>query len=238
MLAESPFVPDKARRRACRPGLVTASTVVAPWSPRRVRSCPRIRAGEHVAGAAGRADLRDAGPDGPPPGSCRCAGDLLVAGACGAYRLAARTAFGLRVLGERGLGLRRHQHLESLAREAVVLAACAATEVVPPAAGVAVGGRSVPLRPAQRRGTRSAPGVSHREYLLPGHQTGAIRGTQDQLTRMNLPLPPAVVGGRRASTAKARRVIVARQSPFSARQITRCRRIARNSALGTEDELK
>jgi hypothetical protein len=137
-----------------------------------------------------------------------------------------------------GLGLRRHQHLESLAREAVVLAACAATEVVPPAAGVAVGGRSVPLRPAQRRGTRSAPGVSHREYLLPGHQTGAIRGTQDQLTRMNLPLPPAVVGGRRANTAKARRVIVARQSPFSARQITRCRRIARNSALDTEDELK
>ena len=59
--------------------------------------------------------------------------------------------------------------------------------------------RSVPLRgPAERRGTRSAPGVSHREYLLPGHKTGAIRGTQDQLTRMNLPLPPAVVGGRRA----------------------------------------
>ena len=38
--------------------------------------------------------------------------------------------------------------------------------------------------------------------------------------------------------AKARRVIVARQSPFSAGQITRCRRIARNSALDTEDELK
>jgi hypothetical protein len=49
-------------------------------------------------------------------------------------------------------------------------------------------------------GTRSAPGVSHREYLLPGHKTSAIRGTQDQLTRMNLPLPPAVVGGRRAIT--------------------------------------
>ena len=192
-----------------------------------------------MAGAAGRTDLRDAGPDGPPPGSCRFAGDLLVAGACGAYRLAARTAFGLRGTGRTaGLGLRRHQHLESLAREAVVLAAGAAAEVVPPAEGVAVGGRSVPLRPAQRRGTRSAPGVSHREYLLPGHQTGAIRGTQDQLTRMNLPLPPAMVGGRRANTAKARRVIMARQSPFSARQITRCRRIARNSALDTEDELK
>jgi hypothetical protein len=41
---------------------------------------------------------------------------------------------------------------ESLAREAVVLAAGAVAEVVPPAAGVAVGGRSVPLQPAQRRG--------------------------------------------------------------------------------------
>jgi hypothetical protein len=91
---------------------------------------------------------------------------------------------------------------------------------------------------AQRRGTRSAPGVSHREYLLPGHKTSAIRGTQVQLTRMNLPLPPAVVGGRRAITGHSTPVIVARQSPFSARQITRCRRIARNSALDTEDELK
>src|SRR5690348_12783660 len=54
----------------------------------------------------------------------------------------------------------------------------------------------------QWQGTRSAPGVSHREYLLPGHQTGAIRGTQDQLTRMNLPLPPAMVGGRRAITGQ------------------------------------
>jgi hypothetical protein len=190
-------------------------------------------------GLAGRADLRDAGPDGPPPGSCRVAGDLLVAGACGAYRFAARASFGLRgTWGTAGLGLRRHQHLESLAREAFVLAAGATAEVVPPAAGVAVGGRSVPLRPAQRRGTRSAPGVSHREYLLPSHQTGAIRGTQDQLTRMNLPLPPAVVGGRRAITGHSTPVIVARQSPFSAGQITRCRRIARNSALDTEDELK
>jgi hypothetical protein len=84
---------------------------------------------------------------------------FLVAGACGAYRLAASAAFALRDAG-----------------------------------------RTADLWPAQRRGTRSAPGVSHREYLLPGHKTSAIRGTQDQLTRMNLPLPPAVVGGRRAIT--------------------------------------
>jgi len=44
-----------------------------------------------------------------------------------------------------------------------------------------VPGRTANLWPAQRRGTRSAPGVSHREYLLPGHKTSAIRGTQDQL---------------------------------------------------------
>lgn len=160
---------------------------------------PRIRAGERVAGAAGRADLRDAGPDGPPPGSCRFAGDLLVAGAYDAGRLAARAAFGLRGTWANGGSRPSASPASGVAgQEAVVLAAGAA-EVVPAAASVAVGGRSVPLRACKRRGTRSAPGVSHREYLLPGHQTSAIRGTQDQLTRMNLPLPPAVAGGRRAT---------------------------------------
>jgi hypothetical protein len=96
-----------------------------------------------VAGAAGRADLRDAGPDGPPPGSCRFAGDLLVAGACGAYRLAASAAFGHRGTWANG----GSRPLASPAwvisgQEAVVLAAGAAAGVVPPAAGVAVGERS------------------------------------------------------------------------------------------------
>jgi hypothetical protein len=120
---------------------------------------------------------------------------------CGAYRLAASAALALRGAWANG-GSRPSASPASVfaGQEAVVLAAGAAAEVVPPAAGVAVGGgqcRCAGLHSGG--GTRSAPGVSHREYLLPG-QTGAIRGTQDQLTRMNLPLPPAVVGGRRAIT--------------------------------------
>lgn len=167
-------------------------------------ACPRIRAGERVAGAAGRADLRDAGPDGPPPGSCRFAGDRLVAGVYGAYRLAAHAAFGLRGTWANGGSRPSASPASGMAgQEAVVLAAAPLRRwFVRQRASPSAGGRCRCGR-AQRRGTRSAPGVPHREYLLPGHRTSAIRGTQDQLTRMNLPLPPAVVGGRRATTGQS-----------------------------------
>jgi hypothetical protein len=193
-----------------------------------------------VAGAAGRADLRDAGPDGPPPGSCRFAGDLLVAGAYGAYRLAARAAFGLRGTRANGGSRPSAPPASGIAgQEAVVLAAGAAADVVPPAASVAVGGRSVPLRAC------TAAGDSLSSRCLASRVPPS--GSSDQCyPRYSGPVDahetcPSLrqwwaVGERLPATA--RRVIVARQSPFSARQITRCRRIARNSALDTEDELK
>ena len=134
-----------------------------PFVPGKIRLCPmdiRLRlfilsltrqgSAEGLTRGWDRlpADLRDAGTDGPPPGSCRFAGDLRVASCvrwdAGQCRCADLDGSGARI--------------------------------------------------------RSAPRVAHGECLLPGHQTSAARGTQDQLTRMNLPLPPAVVGGRRAIT--------------------------------------
>lgn len=100
-----------------------------------------------------------------------------------------------------GRGLRRHQHRYSLARRRLSWPLAPLRRwFLRQRASPSAGGQCRCAGLHSGGGTRSAPGVSHREYLLPGHRTSAIRGTQDQLTRMNLPLPPAVVGGRRAIT--------------------------------------
>src|SRR5215510_8036786 len=129
---------------ASRPGARCRYAEMASWMAVRTRQgsaeglSPRL--GDSVDG--GRP-----GPDGPPPGSCRFAGDLLVAGAYDANRLAARAAFGLRATWANDGSRPSASPASGIAgQEAVVLAAGAAAEMVPAAGSVAVGGRSVPLR--------------------------------------------------------------------------------------------
>ena len=122
-------------------GLVLASTVfstmiVTPLFTRLVR--PRLRSPD---GAAGRAHLRDAGPDGPPPWSWSLARDLLIVGGVrclpdrGQHRVRRRVpnerraqAFGIANMGV------------IVGQGAAFVAAGAAAEVVAPAVVIAVGG--------------------------------------------------------------------------------------------------